>query len=238
MPLENIYSENPDQLIFTWKSFRFFYSLIITMFLFLQVTCVTAWTFSKKIEFGKIVPLIMHLTNFGVVFYFFKLATKWPKLMKRWFEIEMKLPKFTKLTNKPNLSIKIKLLTVVIMTLTLSKLTVIFMYDAINYIFYFLVNYILDILVDLFSSYNCPAIKNRFKAYWVRSYPQYSFITGFNMVFAIWAMFVDVASDFIYNYSDLFVILISVGLSTRFKQIADELMLNKGRVLNDKYLYE
>ena len=36
---------------------------------------------------------------------------------------------------------------------------------------------------------------------------------------------------FIYAFSDLFVILISVGVSTRFKQIFNELMEDKGQVL-------
>ena len=56
----------------------------------------------------------------------------------------------------------------------------------------------------------------------------------FNYVLAIGSMFVDVTSEFIYNYSDLFVILVSIGLSTRFKQIADEMMIVKGQVFTEK----
>lgn len=121
MPLHNIYAANPDQLTFTWKSFRSIYSIFITLALLFQVTCVTVWTLSKKIEFGKIVPLVMFLTNFCGVFYFFKLGIKWPNLMGRWFEVETKLPKFSEQLKKPNLSLKIKLITFVVMSFALSK---------------------------------------------------------------------------------------------------------------------
>ena len=121
MPLQNVYSDNPAKIKFTWMSFRFFYSLFISFFLFVQVVLVIAWTFSTKIEFGKIVPLMMYTTNFSGVFYFFKLGFQWPELMRKWYAVETKLPIISAQLKKPKLGFQIKMIASITLSITLSK---------------------------------------------------------------------------------------------------------------------
>lgn len=49
--------------------------------------------------------------------------------------------------------------------------------------------------------------------------------------------FVNIVATFAWNYMDLFVMIISVGLSSRFKQINEELQRVKGEVTNHNFLF-
>lgn len=42
--------------------------------------------------------------------------------------------------------------------------------------------------------------------------------------------FINITATFVWSFCDLFVIIISVGLATRFKQINDSMLMNKGKV--------
>lgn len=48
---------------------------------------------------------------------------------------------------------------------------------------------------------------------------------------AILGKFVNICTTFMWSYMDLFVMLIGVGLSSRFRQINESLLLKKGQVI-------
>lgn len=81
LPVSNVTASTPYSLDFKWKSLRFFFSLFVTMSCGIQALLTIYWTFSKRIEFGKMVFLVYYVTNFLSFVCFLKLAKKWPELM-------------------------------------------------------------------------------------------------------------------------------------------------------------
>lgn len=117
MPLNNVTSNNPLDLKFTWKSFKFFYAIFVTICMLFQTISTIIWTFSHRVEFDKIVPLVTFATNTIALCSFLKLGKKWPVLMQNWHTIENKLPT----SNETQLIKKIKTISCVTLTVSLSK---------------------------------------------------------------------------------------------------------------------
>lgn len=123
MPVRNISSKNPANLYFTWKSFRTCYAILTFIALFLYSLMTIHWSiFSGNIEFIKFVPVIFYTSNTYIVLAFIILARRWPGLMVKWLRVENGLPKYATLKERRRLSKKIKMVSIVIMTLSLSKL--------------------------------------------------------------------------------------------------------------------
>lgn len=49
--------------------------------------------------------------------------------------------------------------------------------------------------------------------------------------------FINIVATFAWNYMDLFIMIVSVGLSSRFKQINEELRRVKGEVNNHSFFF-
>lgn len=75
------------------------------------------------------------------------------------------------------------------------------------------------------------------RAFYSSHLSQFAYVMKFNHPILIFAMAVNTISTFIWSYINLFVILVSITLATRFKQINDFLGMYKGKVeSNHKYI--
>lgn len=54
---------------------------------------------------------------------------------------------------------------------------------------------------------------------------------------ALLGKFLNISATFVWNYMDLFVMMISLGFSSRFKQINDDLERIKGQVILDVFKF-
>lgn len=57
---------------------------------------------------------------------------------------------------------------------------------------------------------------------------------NYNTIKGLIAKGINVLATFMWNYTDLFLIIISIGLSSLFKQINDSLRLNKNKVSKNR----
>jgi gustatory receptor len=89
--------------------------------------------------------------------------------------------------------------------------------------------HLLSITVGAHGANNCPTIKDPVKAFYVRNYPQAWLIFSYNGWLASLIKFFNVILTFAWSYTDLFVIIISIGLTSKFEQLNDELRKMKGR---------
>lgn len=81
MPVSNVTAESPCSLKFSWKSLRVLFALLVTASCGFEAILTVYWALSKKLEFGKMVPLVFYVTNFLSFVCFFNLAKQWPELM-------------------------------------------------------------------------------------------------------------------------------------------------------------
>lgn len=82
---------------------------------------------------------------------------------------------------------------------------------------------------------DCMKTTNPIKNVFMEQMPHIFHFTSYSSTKAILGKFVNVMATFAWTYMDLFIMVISVGLVTRFQQINKSLMEHKGQVRFCKY---
>jgi gustatory receptor len=211
MPVNNISSKCPAGLTFTWKSIRFFFAIFVMISCGLESFSTISWTFSTNVEFGKLVILIFYVTNLLSFFCFICLAKEWPNLMRKWHEVEKKLPPVETAEEKRAMTWRIRKTAAIILTLSA-------------------VEHILSIVSSVAVVLDCPKIKNIVKAYYVHNFPQVFKFFSFSHPLGIYVKFIHITATFVWSYADLFIMVVSQGLSAKFKQINERMLKDKGKV--------
>lgn len=85
-----------------------------------QTISTIIWTFSHRVEFDKIVPMVLFTTNTFALYCFLKLGTKWPNLMQKWHTLENRQPSSTAASND-HLAYKVKLISFLTLGVALSE---------------------------------------------------------------------------------------------------------------------
>lgn len=95
----------------------------------------------------------------------------------------------------------------------------------------FLAEHMLNTISIIRSATICSrSDADRFKDFFMAQLSQLFYFTSYSPFNVFIGKSLNVISTFVWTFMDLFVILISVGLSTRFKQINDSLLRHKGIV--------
>lgn len=66
--------------------------------------------------------LVFYISVVYAMLSFERLAVKWPKLMQQWQSIEIKLPPYKTEKERAQLSYRVKMITLVVMTLSLCNI--------------------------------------------------------------------------------------------------------------------
>ena len=211
MPINKISAKCPSSLHFTWKSFRFAFAIFVMISCGLESVLAISWTFSTRVEFGKMVILMFYVTNFLSFYCFLRLAKDWPGLMKEWHEVEKRLPQTEKKTEKFAMSRRIRKTAAIILTMSA-------------------VEHVLSIISCVAVVLDCPRIQNIFKAYFVHNFPQVFKFFKYSHILGVYVKFIHFTSTFVWSYADLFIMVVSQGLSAKFKQINERMLKDKGKV--------
>ncbi|KAJ6635417.1 Gustatory receptor for sugar taste 64f, partial [Pseudolycoriella hygida] len=234
MPVINVKTKNAEDIYFSWKSFRNFYSVAVMLIAFAFTILVTYWSLSEKLDFDRFgnvfsfpfiyfSNLIPHFLQVPVVFYtlnsfarifFLLLAIKWPSLMQQWQEVESKLPAFETQIGRAALAFRIKMVALVVMLLSI-------------------------IISTAFYSTMCTKNKvDPFEDYFRMELNQIFVYFEYSPYLAFMGKMLNILSTFMWTYSDLFVIVVSIGLSTQFKKINKRLTVHKGQSMPESYWIE
>lgn len=211
MPVQNVSCKCPSGLKYTWKSFRYIFAVFVMMSCGVEAVLTIIWTFRTHIEFGKMVILVYYITNFLSFLCFLRLAKVWPDLMMRWHDVEKNLPQMETEKEKFVMCRRIRRTAIVILTLSAME-------------------HILSIVSSIAVVFDCPRIQNIYKAYYVHNFPQVFTFFGFSHVLGVYVKFIHVTSTFVWSYADLFIMMISCGLSAKFRQINERMLKDKGKV--------
>lgn len=211
MPVCNVTSKCPTGLSSTRKSLRFMFAVFVMMSCGLEAVFTITWTFGTHVEFGKMVILVFYVTNFMSFCCFMSLAKAWPTLMMRWHDVEKKLPQPVTKQQKLAMSVRVRRIAVIILTLSA-------------------VEHILSIISSVAVVLDCPRINNIIKAYYVHNFPQVFSFFSYSHLLGVYVKFIHVTSTFVWSYADLFIMIISCGLSSKFKQINERMLQDKGKV--------
>ncbi|KAF7997013.1 hypothetical protein HCN44_005290 [Aphidius gifuensis] len=214
-PVTNVSSKNYKRMKFTVKSFKMFYSFLIPLLITaLLIQTIGIAITSKENEFGCVFSVAIHhrAALLNAVFYiatifeyftFFWIASKWPEFQQLWKTMEFKLNSLG--NDCPKIWWKINKISLIIIPLTLIEH---FMWVFLN--------------IDIQKR---NALKNC-----IHDNSSYEYIL--NRLGESYVIVIDTYAAFAWNFTDLFIIVVSTGLAERY------IFMNKlamdSKLLNDQ----
>lgn len=148
-------------------------------------------------------------------FLFLRLATKWPELMQQWELIDAEMPKWRHPKQYRLLAFRVRLLIVLILTMAF-------------------VEHILSIVSSVTFARDCLNVTNLFEDYGRTQSVQLFEVAGFSISGAVIGKLLNIIATFVWNFMDLFIMLISIGLTSIFRRFNQSLYRIKGEVCTDK----
>jgi gustatory receptor len=92
--------------------------------------------------------------------------------------------------------------------------------------------------VGTYTANNCPAIRDPIKAFYISSYPYIFTKIEYSGYLGSFVKFLNISASFSWSYTDLFVILVSIGLASKFRHINEHLAEFKGKFVNSNFWSE
>jgi gustatory receptor len=211
LPVNNISTKSPSQLCFEYRSIRVVYAIFATLVAgFTSFACM-AYLIKSTIMFGKIIYLVFNLTSFLSFICFIRLASCWSKIMIEWHRLEKSLPTYDSIEKRYRNRFKMRVVATAILSFSL-------------------IEHILSIISVVSVVWDCPKIQNIFQAYMVGSFPMIFFFFPYSIPLSVLVKFGHITATFIWSFTDLFIILISMGLSSLFDRINERMLRVKGKV--------
>lgn len=159
---------------------------------------------------------IYYSTNLISAIFLLKLATQFPKILKRWHEIEEKF--LTEPYTNSGISLKkqIRILASIVYPLA-------FLEHLLSHI---------SFIYDRYKQAQiCGWYLGDVLAYYITTHLSHIFeVIPYNTVFAIWIEFVNSSITVVWNFIDIIIIVFSIGIAFQFRQINYRLQYFKGRV--------
>lgn len=97
-------------------------------------------------------------------------------------------------------------------------------------IFLFVGEHLLNILSNIHYSNYCPQTEDPIENFFILTNQHLFIIFNYSIPLAIWGKVQNILCTFIWNYMDVFVMIVSIGLAAKFRQLNDNLFKFKGMV--------
>lgn len=152
--------------------------------------------------------------------------------MRRYRAVEAKLPKYRNQQEKRRMAFHMKMLAFVVFLCALGRCYSLFCPSTHFISCFFIVEHILNMISIWYYSANCLNQSEPAKELLKANLSQLFQFVEFSYWSAFIGKIVNISATFAWNYMDLFVMVISLGFSSRFKQINDDLHRIKGEVIS------
>ncbi|XP_058823604.1 gustatory receptor for sugar taste 64e-like isoform X1 [Topomyia yanbarensis] len=219
MPVCGITSKDPKNLHFSWTSKRIVYTYAACLgTAFFTVNAIVRF-FMRSFTFVGLTVVFFYSYNLYGLYCFIKVARKWPALIRKWHQAEQLLPRNNNIMERGFLAKKIRLIALSVVTMSLAE-------------------HLLSIISAVYYSPNCPAIPDQLDKFiktnfvFIFHFFEYSKIRGF------FVKYVNGICTFVWSYIDLFVIVVSIGLSHCYKRINEFLMQHKRKKMTEQFWAE
>jgi gustatory receptor len=93
----------------------------------------------------------------------------------------------------------------------------------------------MHVTVGFYSAFNCPAITDILHAHFMTSFPEISYFFDYNISLIFAARFFNIIATFTWNFMDILIIMMSIGISNRFKQLNRSLENKRGCFLTPHF---
>lgn len=157
------------------------------------------------------VNMVFHITASLGLLNFFLLARKWPDIIQQWKDVEAKFPKYRNKKEKRKLALEIRSYAVALVVCAVTE-------------------HILDLMTSLEYVRVCKPNEDRMTAFLQRNLVWIFEVTSFSLWKAILAKFINIFATCASNYLSFFIVMVSIGISSLFKRLNQEMNSVNGEV--------
>ncbi|BFF98554.1 uncharacterized protein DMAD_06693 [Drosophila madeirensis] len=219
MPVKGVTGKHPGDLSFSWRNVRTCFCLVFITSSVANFGLSLFKVLNNPISFNSIKPIIFRGSVLLVLIVALRLAQKWPALMMYWHEVEQGLPQYPSQLAKWQMGRTIRMVMLVGMMLSFAE-HLLSIVSAINYAWY------------------CNGTSDPIKNFFLLTNDEIFYVTSYSTTLALWGKFQNVYSTFIWNYMDMFVMIVSIGLAAKFRQLNNDLRNFKGMHMAPSYWSE
>nr|AUF73061.1 gustatory receptor [Anoplophora chinensis] len=213
LPVENI--TVPNKLRFRWKSWKVLHTLFfIGMTTVASTLCLLDWFYVGYV-FNSLGITIFYSSALVTLILYVNLARSWPKLMTLWCRIDKIMNNSYGYPKSLNRRFRIVSATYSILALG---------------------NFLINTVYKSISIKESTRNEYNINKYYFKSFPQMFRFIPFSAVSATFCCIVHIHTLLTWLINDLFIILISIALALRFKQISERLVRNQ-RTFQNKSLH-
>ncbi|KAM7355981.1 gustatory receptor 64f isoform 3-T3 [Cochliomyia hominivorax] len=219
MPVKGITMPHPKYFSFSWSNYRTWYSLIFVFIMIFDTTLTMNKIWNGPITFNNIEPMIFRISIITFIICSLNLARKWPDLMLYWYEIEQKLPPYTSQLEKCRMAYKIRMVTFVGMMLSLTE-------------------HLLNCISVIHYSNFCPITDDPIENFFRLSNEHIFKVFHYSSWWGWFGKISNFISTFTWNYMDIFVMIMSIGLAAKFQQLNENLIQFKNKHMSQTFWSE
>ncbi|XP_061387470.1 gustatory receptor for sugar taste 64e-like [Musca vetustissima] len=203
MPVQGITSNSSEDLRFTWRSVRTWYSFIVTILFGICSGFNIAYAFRGWFNFDSVEGIMFYTSIFLIAIIFFRMAGKWPDLMQQWQQVERALPQQTSEKERSWLSHRIKMVMLVAITCSLTE-------------------HILSMLTIIYYVNRCPRFRNEpLNSFLFTNFSNFFYFFEYTTFMGIVGKVINVLSTFAWSFNDVFVMCLCVAMRAKIRQLND-----------------
>uniref|UniRef100_A0A182J8L9 Uncharacterized protein n=1 Tax=Anopheles atroparvus TaxID=41427 RepID=A0A182J8L9_ANOAO len=204
LPVEGVCGGRWWSLRWQWYSLRNGYAFAVQLGALVMAGFSFATLWFSGVEFAKIsahfLSWMFFTLNLLITLNFSVLARAWPELMSRWVQLEQSLPDHPRLCSSyRRYRRQLRLITTILMTSAL-------------------IEHVLSKPAGLHRAYRCP-IPNLLEAHYKQAFPEMFSFVPYNPYVGFLAQTVTSLLTMYWNYVDLFLIAVSVGLRANLHHV-------------------
>ncbi|KXJ69406.1 hypothetical protein RP20_CCG027206 [Aedes albopictus] len=208
-----------ERVRFKWCSLRMLYTMMFQLggAIMSGFSLATFWT--TGVEFSKILSWMFFTINLSITIGFTVLARRWSAMMTEWENTEQSLPFRPQLTAS-NRRVRRKVITIMV-TLMVSALF----------------EHALAKPSGLYRAYKC-GIQDLLEAHLMQAFPEMFSFIPYDIYVGFVAQVVTSVLTFYWNYVDLFLIALSIGLRQNVRHVNDIILKSKAQYHSDTFWHD
>ncbi|EDV97686.1 gustatory receptor for sugar taste 64f [Drosophila grimshawi] len=219
MPVRGVTAKHPSSMSFAWRNLRTCCCLLFVASMLVNLGLTIYKVLVGSITINNIRPLIFKSSIVVVCLTALNLARKWPELMMDWHRTEVDLPQYQTQPEKRRMAHSIKMVMFVGMMLSFAE-------------------HLLSIISAISYASFCNRTDDPIRNFFLLTNDEIFFVLDYSLPLALWGKLQNVYSTFIWNYMDIFVMIVSIGLASKFRQLNDNLLQFKGMHMARSYWSE
>ncbi|XP_033610194.1 gustatory receptor for sugar taste 64e isoform X2 [Cryptotermes secundus] len=216
-PVQGITSLNAHDVRFTWCSWRVGYCIVMILGMTAACGFTIAFYIKGFFTFETSATVVLYTLGLSCCFCFMSLARRWPRLEELWQRTEHEQIQYG---YPRNLYLRIRIMSAVTLAIALGE--------------HFLAKYTVICTVALCSDKK----RDLLQLYWLMNYRFVFEFVQFSLPLAFLCEIVNFFASFYWNFIDLFVIVLSMALSSRFRLLNSLLKFSVRKVQPETFWRE